>query len=309
MCNLQCIHCYNESDIRCTKSMTMEEFKLVIKRIIELGVKRIQIIGGEPFFKKDDLRKMLDYAVGKFNYIEIFTNGTLIPLEWFAYLKKTKIHIALSVYSYLPEMHEKVTGCKGSFVKTNDTIKHLKEYGIPYRVCNVLMKNIELGDAENGLYKLRKDKDIVRMSGRANFRLLSEELIRKRLITKETFKTPITKAFCSRLVSGHNCFKDRIYISADLKIYPCVMERRILHGVISSNQPIILNDNIRNLTKDNINECFCCEYRFACFDCRPNSLCNDIKEKPWYCTYQPLKGTWCDIDSFICKLKKEYCSE
>ena len=303
-CNLRCIHCYNESDVRCDSIMTFEEFCKVVDLLLEMNVPKIQIIGGEPFFDREMLKRMLDYVVGKFEYIEIFTNGTLIPDLWLEYLLKNNIHIALSVYSYNKDMHDKVTGVKGSWASTNNTIQRLKDCGIPYRVCNVLMKDIEIGDKCSNLYTLSDEKDIVRMSGRANFTLLTDELIKKKLITKKTFQKPIKKAFCKRLISGHNCFRDKIYISAKLEVFPCVMERRIKHCVIRDAHKIQLDDKIRCLTKDCIKMCAKCEYRYACFDCRPNSLIDDIYEKPWYCTYNPERGEWEVEEEFILKLKK-----
>lgn len=305
-CNLRCIHCYNESDIRCDSIMSLSNFKLVIDSLLELGVRKIQIIGGEPFYDIKKLRDMLDYAIGKFEFIEIFTNGTMISDNWFDYLAENNIHMALSVYSYRSEMHDKVTGSKGALEKTNKTIEKLKKCGIPYRVCNVLMNNIDIGKKTTDLYTLREDKDVVRMSGRANFSLLSNELIKKKLITKRTFQDPIKKSFCSRLISGHNCFRDRIYISANLEVFPCVMERRLKHCIIDEQNQITLDDNIRYYTKDKVNECSDCEYRYACFDCRPNSLSENLVEKPWYCTYNPMLGEWKDEDKFIVELIEKW---
>ena len=303
-CNLKCIHCYNESDVHCDNIMSLTDFYKVVDYLIRNRVSKIQITGGEPFLNKDILKQMLDYVIGKFSFIEIFTNGTLITDEWFEYLLINDIHIALSVYSYNPQMHDSVTRIQGAFNKTNATIENLKKFGIPYRVCNVLMKGIELGEKNNELYTLSEDKDVVRVTGRADFNLLSDELIKKRLITKETFQAPITKSFCKRLVSGHNCFNDKIYIAANLDVFPCVMERRIKHGTLAKDD-FQLNDNIRKFTKDKIKECSECEYRYACFDCRPNSLSKELTEKPWYCTYQPLTGMWENIDEFISNLKSK----
>lgn len=305
-CNMKCLHCYNDSHLQRDNIMSLEDFKLVVDNLISLKIRSIQIIGGEPFYDKDNLKNMLNYVIGKFDFIEIFTNGTLIPDIWFEYLKKNYIHIALSIYSYDADMHDKVTGAIGSFEKTSITIEKLKKYDIPYRVCNVLIKNIDIGTKNNHLYTLRDDKDIVRMSGRASLSLLSDELIKKKLITKKTFAEPLKKSFCSRLVSGHNCFNDKIYISANLEVFPCVMERRIKHCMIKENNKITLDDNIRFFVKDKINECSECEYRYACFDCRPNSLSNNILEKPWYCTYSPLNGEWENEDEFILKLRKKW---
>lgn len=305
-CNLQCIHCYNESDSHKDMFMSLNNYQIVVDNLLSLGINRIQIIGGEPFLNKQILREMLDYTVGKFKFIEIFTNGTLFTKEWFKFLAENNIHIALSVYSYQEEMHDRVTRNKGAWIKTNKTIENLKSYGINYRVCNVLMKDIVIGTNTTDLYKISEEKDVVRMSGRAKFFLLSDELIRKKLITKKTFYKPIKKAFVSRLITGHNCFQKDIYISADMNVFPCVMERRLKHCVIDTSNKITLDNSIQTFNKDKIKECCHCEYRYACFDCRPDSLSGDLYEKPWYCTYKPLVGEWENEEDFIAKLKQKW---
>lgn len=305
-CNLRCLHCYNESDVHCDVIMSLDNYKKVIDNLINMGVKKVQLIGGEPLFEKQLLKNMLEYTIRKISFIEIFTNGTLLSEEWFDYFAENDIHVALSVYSYSEDEHDKVTGMKGSWERTNKTIEELKKRDIAYRVCNVLMKGVSLGERHTDLYKLSNEKDIVRMSGRANFSLLSDELIRKKLITKQKFQEPIKRGFCSSLVSGHNCFRNKIYISADMKVFPCVMERRLMHCDIGNGKEITLDESIRNLNKDRIKECCDCEYRYACHDCRPNSLSGDIIVKPWYCTYNPLMGEWEDVDEFIVKLKQRW---
>ena len=306
-CNLKCRHCYNESAPQCNISMSFKDFSYVVDSIIKKGIKRVQIIGGEPFLNSA-LKDMLDYINDKFEFIEIFTNGTLVTDDWIKYLSKRKIKIALSVYSYLSNEHDMVTQCTGSWKKTNRTIEKLKDEGIKYRICNVLTNCAELGEKNTDLYELSDKKDVVRMSGRANFSLLSDELIKKRLIVKSNFQFPIRKDICQKYITGHNCFMSRIYISSDLKVYPCVMERRLVHCDISEKSEITLNHEIRHLTKDSIRGCRSCEYRYACHDCRPDSLNGYIYEKPWYCTYEPESGKWVDPDDFIKKLREEFSS-
>jgi len=168
------------------------------------------------------------------------------------------------------------------------------------------MNDVEIGEKTIDLYELSNEKDIVRMSGRANFSLLSNDLIRKKLITKRSFEDAIKWPFCRSLVSGHNCFRTKIYVSADMTVYPCVMERRLKHCTIADGRGMVLDDTIRYFNKDKIKECAQCEYRYACFDCRPNSLSGDLLEKPWYCTYLPLIGEWEDEDIFIEKLRAKW---
>ena len=84
------------------------------------------------------------------------------------------------------------------------------------------------------------------------------------------------------------------------------MERRLNHGVVDYNNGITLDNAIRHFNKDKIKECNCCEYRYACFDCRPNSISGDLEEKPWYCTYKPLEGKWEDEETFLLRLTDEW---
>ena len=303
-CNLKCIHCYDESTCNRTEFLEFDDFCTIINQIEDLGIKKIQLIGGEPFFLGDKLVKYLDYVKEKFEYIEIFTNGTLIDDKWYTYLKENNIRLALSVYSYNKEYHDKVTNVLGSWQKTNEVISKIEENGIRYRVRNVIMKDVEIGEKNTNLYELIHKKDIVRMTGRANMNLLSDELLKRKLITRSTFSGYLNKNFVTRLISGHNCFSRRLYFGADLEVYPCVMERRISHGSLKKQTlKEVLNNDILNIQKDKIEGCKDCEFRYCCFDCRPNSLGKDVLSKPWYCTYNPHNGEWEDIDDFIKHLK------
>jgi len=304
MCNLKCGHCYDEALCDTGKIMNLSDFKYIIDELTAFGVKKIQIIGGEPFLLGDAIIAYLQYCIGKFDYIEIFTNGTLIDDQQIAFIKENNIKISLSIYSYDENQHNRVTKNLLSWEKTNATIQKLKDNNINYQVKTVLMKDIEIGIKNTELYDLSYKKDIVRLTGRAGMRLLSKELLYRKLITKDNVAYKLTEKLVRRCVSGHNCFSRRLYFSADLKVYPCVMERRISHGsIVNTHLDEIINDTVRGLSKDDIEECMACEFRYCCFDCRPDSNGKDILDKPWNCTYLPLKGIWRDdLDEIVHEL-------
>lgn len=306
LCNLKCIHCYNEADAAHGSTMNIAKFKHIIDEIEKFGMRKIQIIGGEPFVLQKNLFEYLDYCKEKFDYIEIFTNGTLISDEWIEYLKMNNINIALSVYSYEESEHNKVTKDSSSWKRTNETIKKLHSAKIKYRVKNVIMKDVEIGKPSTELYRLSYRKDIVRLTGRAKMNLLSDELLKRKLITKKNFAHQISEELVKKCISGHNCFSRRLYFSVDGNVYPCVMERRICHGNISDGSiSKILKDEILLFSKDKVESCKDCELRYCCYDCRPDSNSAKINEKPWYCTYNPFTGMWeKDTDAFIGQLKK-----
>lgn len=306
-CNLQCIHCYDESDCHRQEAMSPAEFKLVTDELLALGIKRVQIIGGEPLALGPVLAEMLAYASGKFESVEVFTNGTLLSDWWADFFRDHQIKVALSVYSYDSITHDAVTKADGSHALTNCGIERLAIRGVPYRIANVLMKDVCHGEKNTALYQLNSDKDVVRMSGRGNLKLLSKELLSKKLITQKRFESPLNRRLLKRICWGHNCFSRRLYISADLNVYPCVMERRLCHGSLrKAPLQALLKDEILFLGKDHISECKDCEFRYCCHDCRPDSLSEDTTAKPWNCTYDPYSGKWANIEQFINQLSVTY---
>ena len=299
VCNLRCMHCYNGHADACTMSLC--DFRHVCAELMHAGIQHVQIIGGEPFCHPQ-LRDMLLHASTSFAETELFTNGTQITDEWCAFLKAHGIRTALSVYSYLPEMHDAVTGVPDSHTRTEQAIAMLSAHGVPFRTAAIRMKGIAAGTHCGQLYRL-DDPDIVRMSGRGSLRLLDAGLLRDKLITKETFRRPPDPERVIAAVSGNPCFSRRIYIAADLTVYPCVMERRISHGNLRT-APLteLLDPEICNMNRDKIPACKCCEFRYACPACLPDSLQSDPLTKPYFCTYDPQTGEWADAAQFAAEL-------
>lgn len=290
-CNMKCIHCYDESCISNKDELSLKDFKYVIDELDGYGIKNIQLIGGEPLMASN-IADMLRYAANKIKSVSLFTNASLITEDIAAILKQHHINVAISVYSYLPEMHDKVTQVKGSHKQTIYGIGLLKKYNIKFRIANVQMNGISIGDKNTELFEI-KNSDIVRLSGRANGKLLNDKLIFKKLITLENFKPILEKNYIKNSVNGHNCFLSKLYVASNMNVYPCVMERRLCHGNLKNKHLIdIINSGICSFNKDHVEGCKDCEFRFVCFDCRPNTITGKVNEKPWYCTYQPECGKW-----------------
>ena len=84
------------------------------------------------------------------------------------------------------------------------------------------------------------------------------------------------------------------------------MERRFNYGNIKKSDINKLLEGGLNyicFIKDKVKICQNCEYRYACFDCRPNSItAKQYDSKPWYCPYDPLTGTWMAEEKHISQL-------
>lgn len=294
-CNLKCSFCYEESSPTCNEKMTFDDFKIAIKNLKEVGVKQIQFIGGEPMILGRTLKDMIEYARPDFDFIEVYTNGVFINSEWAQFFKKNKVHVALSIHSYDASEHDRVTTIKHSHLKVENAVRLLKELDIPIRTSAVETKGCNIGKRpDNHPYKISPDP--VRLTGRGSFNQYTFEMFQKKAITKEKKRRPINKERIQWHVSGHQCFLKNLYIGTDLNVYPCVMERRHQYGNLKiTSLEKMLDSKIRFFSKDNVSGCKNCEYRYECFDCRPDSNGLSFNDKPWFCSYNPYTGEWADL--------------
>jgi radical SAM protein with 4Fe4S-binding SPASM domain len=308
-CNLNCIHCYNESEIsklNTQNELSVDEWKRIIREGFEIGCRRVQFIGGEPFLNKKLLYSLIPFA-RKMGYtsLEVSTNGTLITEKDLDFLKENGVDIAFSVYSYNNQTHDLITKRKGSYKKTFRAIQCALEKTIIVRASVVVMRQNEQETTETlnflrslGVQYLRSAA--IEPSGRGcNIDLIDSEALNKQLRDKPHF-AKINKNIFWRNKAGHNCFMEQICIGANGDVYPCLAEREISYGNAKSIELgkvffSKLASKYKTLSKDNIETCRDCEYRYCCFDCRVRAfdlLESDFHPKPWWCSYNPYKGEW-----------------
>lgn len=305
ICNLRCIHCYNEH-AQCSKvHLSLEDFKWVVDQLCSIGIEKIQLIGGEPFLiNKGILFEMMDYLSSRVKGFELFTNGTVATDDDWKMIKGrySNVSVATSLHSYLKEEHEKVTQVEDSYNKTVKTLSLLNELKIPHRFVGTYIAGIDISE-DNTIGKPSR-RDFVRLSGRASLGLYNDELLKKRLISEKTLHSgDLRKTLKS--IYEENCFSTHLYVGADMNVYPCPMERRVCHGNLKGNYiKDILKPQILHFTKNEVEGCKDCEYRYICRDCRPDSLTGNFNEKPWYCTYNPYSGEWESFEDFKIRINK-----
>ena len=143
-CNLNCIHCYNDSGYKTEDELTLTEVYKVIDEIKDVGVPRITLSGGEPlmhphFFEIAEYIKDHNLELG------LFTNGTLITEDVAKTLKNLSfLKVTVSIDSLTPDIHDQFRGKKGCWEKTMEGINHLKAEGIIVNPAIALSKlNLE----------------------------------------------------------------------------------------------------------------------------------------------------------------------
>lgn len=305
-CNSKCLHCYAECgpSSLVINQVPHDRWLSLIEEGKEAGATAIQLIGGEPLLypKWQDLiikAHQLDYE-----YIEIFTNGTLIDDDCVNFFKEYHVNIATTIYADNAQTHDKITRQPYSFDKTMTAIKKIMAANIPLRIASIIMKANE-HEVENilNLYEKlgMKDSypDVIRPTGRGD----DQELLPVHY-QKPPIKPPFYIMDEDSFTDAHHhhpCLSGKIAVTATGDVLPCIFARNQLCGNIlnQSLQEILSSSPLTtcwHTTKDCITKCSDCEYRYACSDCRPLAQGNDPLNNwlacPTNCFYNPYTGTW-----------------
>ena len=142
-CNERCVHCYipHENKLNVIKS---ELFYNILNQCKNMNLLHITISGGEPMVHKDFigfLEKCREYNFS----VSVLSNLTLLNEDIIDELtQNTLLGVQTSLYSMNPQVHDSITGVKGSCVKTQNSILKLIEKRVPLQIsCPIIKQNID----------------------------------------------------------------------------------------------------------------------------------------------------------------------
>lgn len=144
-CVLRCKHCYipyqnlNNDEPELFDKYSLEDIKKLFISLKKIGVFLVVLTGGEPFLNKK-FKNFLKEADRQGFIVEIFSNLQIIP-SWFA---ENRLGLRInrfqtSIYSIVPEVHDLITGLKGSLKNTLKNLFFLKKKGYRIEVASPLM--------------------------------------------------------------------------------------------------------------------------------------------------------------------------
>jgi hypothetical protein len=134
-CQLTCAsHCYAEAGpTKGHGSMTGDDWKRVISEAAALGVKKIQLIGGEATLHPA-FAELVEHALAEGLAVQVYSNLYRIRLEHWALFARPGVTLATSYYADTDEGHDEVTGRKGSHAATRANLIEAHRRGIHVKV-------------------------------------------------------------------------------------------------------------------------------------------------------------------------------
>lgn len=131
-CNLRCIYCYSNGGEPLEGELSFEEVCDLIDQAIDLGIKRVSIVGGgEPLIYPDFFR-IAEYIREKNIPTIVFTNGTVISEEIANRLSEFKISVVVKLNSFNKETQDYLAGgIKGTSERISQGLNNLLNAGYP----------------------------------------------------------------------------------------------------------------------------------------------------------------------------------
>ncbi|MFD8824643.1 radical SAM protein [Streptomyces sp. NPDC059605] len=132
-CQLTCMHCLSESGPQAVHgAMTSADWRTVIVDAATLGIRTVQLIGGEPTVHPH-WREFAELALSLGMEVEVYSNLYVVKAAWWELFARDGVTLATSYYSDDPEEHDRITGRSGSYVRTRTNIREAVVRGIAVR--------------------------------------------------------------------------------------------------------------------------------------------------------------------------------
>lgn len=305
LCNEHCVHCYIPDSYR-RLTMHKDLFQEIIAQCTACNVLNITISGGEPMLNPylPDFIKLCE----KYNYsINVLTNLTLLTDELLYLFKNTPLlSVQTSLYSLNAEIHDEITGVRGSFAKTKKAIETLREHNVPMQInCPIMRLN---KDSYKDVLDWAKSLNIESNSDYMLFGCFdgSQKNIKSRLTLSEVEaiircqKDDNVDANHSNQIEGDigricPVCTNSLCISHTGNVYPCKGWQEFVLGNVQRESLAEIWDNsarvteLRNLSYDDFPKCLSCEDKEYCSLClirnANESISNDYKEtNPYFCS-------------------------
>ncbi|MHC1635763.1 MAG: radical SAM protein [Candidatus Methanospirareceae archaeon] len=123
-CNLRCRHCYASlfsSEEELPTSTVIE----ILKGLYEMGMKRVDFVGGEPLLRRDLLDILTFCKELGVEYVTVFTNSILLDHDIASKLYRLEVGVMTSLDGPNKEVHERIRG-EGAWERTLKGIEVLR---------------------------------------------------------------------------------------------------------------------------------------------------------------------------------------
>lgn len=277
-CNWRCVYCYIPKHNN--KGMDKNIIFNIFKQLREMGVFEITLTGGEIFLRNDIIDIILKAREMGFN-LYLYTNVSLLNERIIKKLSSMYIsRISCTIFSLDKDIHDSITGVKGSLYNSLKNINLLKKYNIPLelkvpitKLNNSSYKEIENFCKKNDFYYKVSFEVFPKSNGDkspCNIMLSGEKLNEVILYVDKLKEFKANKHNREEYVCQN--LKSTLSICCNGDVYPC---NKFFYKVGNIYEDTIKDiwynskklNKIKEMKWKDLKECFNCEINEYCMRC------------------------------------------
>jgi MoaA/NifB/PqqE/SkfB family radical SAM enzyme len=146
-CGFQCEHCFEWMNLNKPETLSREELLLIIHRFQQLGVCQVQLSGGEPLNRLNDIYYLLDNAPKGIDYWLYSTGYSLTPEKAQLLKQHGLTGITISLDHCDEEKHNTFRGVKDAYDRALKAVAYARDAGLI--VCFSVCATKEFTSKEN----------------------------------------------------------------------------------------------------------------------------------------------------------------
>lgn len=283
-CNLQCVFCRKLGDTlpaacMCYKSECSSNncVKNILEQAIKLGIRKVELIGGEPFLEKDKVFEIMTHLTEHNIELHIHTNGALLNEDDIIELAKNKVFIIYSVYTFCKSNENRIVGVTGYTDAINKNIMLSDKHGLKYRI-EFLVNKLNKDEIQGTLFKemLSERKLIIKyLFPTSEYSICDKKYPELKVENIVLTFNNYEQAECSNI-----CFREGPFIDVDGTIYPCIglAQKKYKWGNIKEGLFSVYRDGKHEeywkMSNESDPVCESCAERLMCRNCKAYRIIN-----------------------------------
>lgn len=262
-CGFKCVHCCEWNNLNKPEVLGSKDLQTIIEKFHELGIAQVQLSGGEPLNRLNEILHLLKIAPKGIDFWMYSTGYSLTP-EKAGLLKSAGLTgITLSLDHFKEDEHDRFRGVKGSFNKTVQAAQFARDAGL--MVCFSICTTREFVTEDNLTHYTNLAKDL----GAAFIQFLEPKAVGhfagQDVLLQKSHKKILEDFFLSHnynsghpshpIISYHGFItanfgcsgsgRDYVYVDTDGDVHNCPFCQRKLFSVFEEN----LKENILRMKK------------------------------------------------------------
>lgn len=305
ICNLRCIYCFAGSGKAYKNELTFEEIKSVLDQGIELGLKKVSIVGGGEPLMYPDFFKVTSYIRECGLEQIVFTNATLITPEVARKLREDRVSVVFKLNSFQADVQDYLAAGKKVLFRIQEGYENLRRAGyledseLTLGVESIICKqNIE---ELPQIWRWAREREIVpyfevlTVQGRAKDYNLLVPMERVKTLFEQLLSIDHEFGFDwvpKPPIAGLTCRRNfyAVLLTCTGKIQPCVgitieigdIRKQSLKEILHNSEVLA---NLRHMPETLKGPCAACDNNDQCYGCRGSAynLTGDYLESDPLC--------------------------